>query len=100
MKIAFDNQVFDLQRYGGISRYFCELASKLATLPGNDVSIVAPLYVNEYLRSICPSVHTTGRYLGHVKKSHRQPVVQSTGKAMGLLDMPQIPARGVDRRAN
>ena len=71
MKIAFDNQVFDLQRYGGISRYFCELASKLATLPGNDVSIVAPLYVNEYLRSICPSVHTTGRYLGHVKKSHR-----------------------------
>ena len=27
--ILYDNQIFDLQRYGGISRYFCEILQRL-----------------------------------------------------------------------
>lgn len=27
--ILYDNQIFDLQRYGGISRYFCEILRRL-----------------------------------------------------------------------
>ena len=27
--ILYDSQIFDLQKFGGISRYFCEIISKL-----------------------------------------------------------------------
>jgi glycosyltransferase involved in cell wall biosynthesis len=53
MKIVFDYQIFSWQRYGGISRYFYEIANRIAALPGNDVEIFAPLYVNEYFRHYC-----------------------------------------------
>lgn len=52
MKIAYDPQIFCGQVYGGVSRYFCELASRLAGEPGVDVSIMAPLYVNAYLQHL------------------------------------------------
>jgi glycosyltransferase involved in cell wall biosynthesis len=32
MKILYDYQIFSLQKYGGISRYFCELYSNLLTM--------------------------------------------------------------------
>ena len=47
MRIAYDHQVFVQQRFGGISRYFAELASHLHA--GNQVTIVAPFHQNEYL---------------------------------------------------
>jgi glycosyltransferase involved in cell wall biosynthesis len=49
MRIAFDSQVFGWQTYGGISRYFCELAAGLSEQPGCGVAIIAPLYVNRHL---------------------------------------------------
>ncbi len=49
MKIIFDHQIFCRQRYGGISRYFCELANHIADLHDHHVEIFAPLYLNEYL---------------------------------------------------
>lgn len=59
MRIAFDSQVFGWQTYGGISRYFWELAAGLAKRPGCEVAIVAPLYVNRHLdgRSGRPAIH-------------------------------------------
>ena len=33
MRIAYDQQIFGWQAYGGISRYFCELAERLAGEP-------------------------------------------------------------------
>lgn len=52
MKIAFDHQIFALQRFGGISRYICALADQLLQLPGLDdaVRIFAAAHVNDYLR--------------------------------------------------
>lgn len=51
MKIIFDHQIFYAQSYGGISRYFYELASGLTRRDDCSVSIVAPFHVNEYLRN-------------------------------------------------
>ena len=61
MRIAFDHQAFCLQRTGGISRYFCELASAL--LPTNkDLKIFAPLYRNIYLRDL-PDANVQGYWI-------------------------------------
>tara|TARA_Y100001970_G_scaffold188729_1_gene229548 strand:- start:32366 stop:33469 length:1104 start_codon:yes stop_codon:yes gene_type:complete len=48
MKIIFDHQKFTTQKYGGISRYFVNLALNLYKL-NNEVKIIAPLFKNKYL---------------------------------------------------
>lgn len=50
MNIIFDYQAFGVQRHGGVSRYFVELARALNRVPGFSSSIAAPLHQNEYLR--------------------------------------------------
>lgn len=49
MKITYDSQIFCAQVYGGVSRYFCEIASRISKAPGVQVSIIAPMYINAYL---------------------------------------------------
>ena len=49
MKILFDYQIFRAQKYGGISRYFYEIAKHLSVEKWCDVEIFAPLHVNQYL---------------------------------------------------
>lgn len=51
MKIAFDNQTFCLQRYGGISRYFVELAKQFAIM-GLENKIFAGFHQNNYLHMV------------------------------------------------
>lgn len=51
MKIVFDHQIFYLQQYGGISRYFCELSSRLHKNKNFDISVIAPFHINQYLRA-------------------------------------------------
>ena len=58
MKIAFDYQVFAQQSYGGISRYYNNLASELLQLEQN-VSIFAGLHRNNYL-TLLPSEVVSG----------------------------------------
>lgn len=71
LKIAFDYQTFELQTYGGVSRYICELASNLARMPECAVEVIAPLHCNEYLRSLSPPVKTSAIYVGNVPKFRR-----------------------------
>lgn len=52
MRIAYDPQIFSAQIYGGISRYFSEIASRLAKDVGLQVSIIAPMYINAYLENL------------------------------------------------
>lgn len=47
MKILLDPLIFNLQNYGGISRYYAEVLKNLAKK--NDVSIDCPLYITENL---------------------------------------------------
>lgn len=47
MRIAYDYQAFFMQKYGGISRYYINLANKLHGLD-QQVKIIAPLHQNCY----------------------------------------------------
>lgn len=49
MKILFDHQIFDLQQYGGISRYFCELMSHYAAVQEPEFELACPFTSNAYL---------------------------------------------------
>ena len=48
MKILYDHTVFQFQRYGGISRYFYELITRLSTKEDVDISLFHGFHINEY----------------------------------------------------
>jgi glycosyltransferase involved in cell wall biosynthesis len=48
--IAYDHQIFSLQEYGGISRYFVELATRMHRQTDFGARVLAPLHFNRYLR--------------------------------------------------
>ena len=50
MKILFDYQIFQLQKYGGISRYFTKLAECFIKLK-HEITIHCPVYKNNYLEN-------------------------------------------------
>jgi len=54
IKIAYDHQIFSSQQYGGVSRYFYELASRVSQYPDADITILALAYINQYLRNGLP----------------------------------------------
>jgi len=56
IKVAFDPQIFLAQKYGGISRYFCELAKALNEINKVSIAIVAPFYINAHLRNLVEGV--------------------------------------------
>jgi len=55
MKIAFDQQIFNLQSYGGISRYFTFLAQALLS-QSQDVCVFAGVHQNNYLSALPKNV--------------------------------------------
>jgi len=52
MRVVFDYQIFSSQVYGGISRYFLELARNLTAQEEIEIEILAPFYVNRYIRTL------------------------------------------------
>ena len=54
IRVAFGPQIFGLQVYGGVSRYFCQLTEQLAQCSGIQPRIIAPLHINAYLRALDP----------------------------------------------
>ncbi|MDO8873979.1 MAG: glycosyltransferase family 1 protein [Methanoregula sp.] len=73
MKILYDHQIFTSQKYGGISRYFCELYSHLITMdtihPEISVVYSENCYYQElfHQRLILPDQKTLGKYLNFGK---------------------------------
>lgn len=59
--IVFDHQIFSLQQFGGISRYFCELASRVHGSGDFLARIAAPVHYNDYLAACDASIY--GVYL-------------------------------------
>ena len=49
MKIVIDNKIFLRQKFGGVSRYFVELQSKLNTNTKINSRIIAPIHINSHL---------------------------------------------------
>lgn len=60
MKVAYDHQIFYQQPFGGISRYFSNLASQLLE-SGEEANIFSPIYCNRYLKSL-PGDKVHGHY--------------------------------------
>lgn len=49
MKVWFDHQIFSIQRYGGVSRYFVELLRALRQMDSINADVIAPAHINAYL---------------------------------------------------
>lgn len=56
MKILYDYQAFTRQFYGGISRYFVEIAKKLSNIDDTQLQIFAPFYINHYVKALDPEI--------------------------------------------
>lgn len=70
MHIFYDYQIFSLQKMGGISRYFVELAGRLPVYSqAIETTVLAPVHINEYLD--CSSVHKIGRKIPSFPGRHR-----------------------------
>ena len=84
MQLVFDHQVFSSQQHGGISRYFCEVAERLAGYDGCDVTVLAPMYVNAYLAKL-PSSIVAGRQVPPIRYTARLRLLLSGVLARGWL---------------
>src|SRR3954471_15083614 len=70
MKVAYDHQIFSQQVYGGVSRYFLEIAKRIQAFDGYAVEILAPLFVNKYLKDD-PSLNVWGMHVSHLPVPRR-----------------------------
>lgn len=52
LRVSFDQQVFLLQEYGGISRYICSLAREFTRMPDVRTQVVAPFHFNRNLAAL------------------------------------------------
>jgi glycosyltransferase involved in cell wall biosynthesis len=77
MRIAYDHQIFGWQEYGGISRYFFELANNLALSKAAEVALISPLLVNSYVQAASNELHVMGR---------RVPAIRRTGRIYRALN--------------
>lgn len=64
MRIAFDSQIFWMQKYGGISRYFVSLCKYINDV-GHKAKIFAPIHTNEYTKSLGKDFYV-GKYIAHI----------------------------------
>lgn len=78
MRVAFDQQVFLLQQYGGISRYICGLAKAMSDIPNTNVKIFAPLHFNKHLERLVPKTLVMGG---------RAPRIPRTGRLVNSLSV-------------
>jgi glycosyltransferase involved in cell wall biosynthesis len=56
VRIAFSPDIFVQQRYGGVSRYYANLALALNSVTGIDVRIIAPVHRNGYVAKLPKSI--------------------------------------------
>jgi glycosyltransferase involved in cell wall biosynthesis len=70
MRIFYDYQIFAMQKYGGVSRYFVEIALRINQYPGTRVRVVAPLYRNHLLAAKRNIIPVTGvNYAGDMPRA-------------------------------
>ena len=84
MQLVFDHQVFSLQQHGGASRYFCEVAERLAAYDGCDVTVLAPVHTNAHLAKLPPAI-VVGRRVPPIRYTARLREVLNGVLARGWL---------------
>lgn len=79
MNIIYDYDIFCRQQYGGVSRYFFELLSRIVNRPNFDILLFLGLYINKYdLKSLELKLN---RLIGV-----QIPKLPNTGKLLILLN--------------
>jgi len=77
MKVLFDQQIFSNQSYGGISRYFCELARELHAKKDISARVLSPLCTNYHAKTLpmnvrvgipFPHANLASRYLRYFNR--------------------------------
>ncbi len=71
MRIAYDSQIFAMQEYGGVPRYFFELADNIAEGRTAEVAIFSPLYTNSYLAEASCQLQIRGMKVPTIRHSWR-----------------------------
>lgn len=79
MNILFDHQIFQRQRFGGISRYFFELLKRLSKDPRFNVSLFLGFYINAYCSEL--DRQGFGRCFGT-----KRPLVPKTGRIFEIIN--------------
>jgi glycosyltransferase involved in cell wall biosynthesis len=92
LRIGFDDQVFAFQEFGGISRYFVELAARLASRDEVDLRIYAPLYRNRYLAELTGPAQVYGRPVPRIPRTDRvlEILSRSLTRAMMSRSRPDL----------
>lgn len=80
MKIVFDHTAF-VSRFGGVSRYLCELATNLNAIEETQVRVIAPFFPNEYLKTLHRSIFNGPHWIGSFKGGHR---IAQVGRALKI----------------
>lgn len=78
MKVEYSGHIFEMQRYGGISRYFIETGKRLVENHGIDLDIDTRYYINEYLATVdSHEKHRVGgeRFIKELSKLKRRHVL-------------------------
>lgn len=70
MRVAFDQQIFENQVYGGISRYFSRLIENLAVYEDIEAKIFCPIYRNHYLSTLSKKL-VSGMHVPDIPKTNR-----------------------------
>ena len=60
IRVGFSSDIFETQRYGGVSRYFAELAKKFRSIKEVDLKIATAIHINSNLKN---STSNSGLYL-------------------------------------
>ena len=93
MRILYDHQIFSIRQYGGISRYFVELALRIGQFPDAEAQIVSPIIRSLFLAEKRSEVSTFGLNLSQVRRlSPRMvlPVNEILFRAFAPLGNPDI----------
>ena len=69
MNIYYDYQVFFIQKYGGVSKYFINLSNQLKEK--HNVKIISPIYTNYYLKNFDSNTAKKIIYLSKIYKNTR-----------------------------
>ena len=67
MKIKFDYQIFIMQQYGGISKYFIYLSKFINSSSDHKSKIIAPIYINKNLNDI-DQIELSGLYVNFISR--------------------------------
>lgn len=81
MKVVYDYSAFTRQFYGGVSRYFVELAREFSMSEQISLRIVAPFFINRYLSELDAEL-VQGRQIRHLPRE--------IGRILNLLNRAVI----------